>query len=366
MFRAHSLLALSLVSLACSGRGASPVAHAPTPVAPSPDASAVADAAVVVTPAACPPRARSLREGERVEVVASEAGLREIGDDGAALRTLSSTSAARPRYTPDRRAVLFLAVGSAEVRRLSLDDCSEARVAALPRGVGARCEGSTLEADYDPTRYVQSEDGAGFTSDGSALCLDIMDRNINMMSVEVLMRVPLDGSPVSQRIMAPEGCETPRVAPGTPRLCEPAPQPAPPAHAPQPYAIEGNRIVRHGPRGTTTVAAIQGSDVNVDAVSASGRWQAFSANIVEGDTIARDLLLFDAQTGHIHAAVEGAFPPPLDARTIRAIGGVHGHTAVVWGETDIRFLGASERLWVGGLLVIPGERGINLEGHLAH
>lgn len=364
--RTHTLLALALS--ACAGRPPAPVATGPTPPTAAVDAAttAVTDAAVAaVTPAACPERSRALREGERPEIVATATGLREIGDDGTTLRTLSATPSKTPRYTPDRRAVLFLASGRAEVRRLSLDDCRETTVAALPRGVGARC-GGEFGADYDPTEYVQSDDAVGFTADGSALCVHVMDRNLNMMNVEVVMRVALDGSSVTQRITTPDTCETPRVAPGTPPLCETAPVPPRPRADAMPFAIEGNRIVRRGPRGrNVTVRAFEGSDVNVDDVSSSGRWQVFSANVAEGDTISRDLLLFDAQSGRVHAIAEGAFPPALDAATIRAIRGVHEHTATATGETAIRFLDPGERLWVGGLLVIPGARGVQVGGDLA-
>ena len=69
--------------------------------------------------------------------------------------------------------------------------------------------------------------------------------------------------------------------------------------------------------------------------------------------------------GRVHAIVEGAFPPALDAATIRAIRGVHEHTATATGETKISFVDPGERLWVGGLLVIPGERGVQVGGDLA-
>ncbi len=366
MFRARTHLLLALALPACASRQPAPIATAPTPAVTADAApSATPDAAVAVAPAVCPERSRALRDGERVEIVASLDGLREIGADGTALRTLSATPSAMPRYTSDRRAVVFLARGRAEVRRLSLDDCRETTVAALPRGVGARC-GGEFGADYDPTEFVQSDDAMGLTADGSALCLHVMDRNLNMMNVEVVMRVALDGATVTQRVTTPDTCETPRVAPGTPPLCETAPIPPRRNTDAQPFAIEGNRIVRRVPRGrSVTVRAFEGSDVNVDEVSSSGRWQVFSANVSEGDTISRDLLLFDAQTGRVHPIVEGAFPPALDAATIRAIRGVHEHTATATGETKISFVDPGERLWVGGLLVIPGERGVAVGGDLA-
>ena len=370
MRNARSFLALSLALLACSARQpATVVTQAPTlaDATPAADAGALAssDAPAVETPARCPERSRALRDGERVEILASEQGLREIGADGTVLRTLSSTSAALPRYTPDGHELVFLARGQSEVRRLSLETCRETRVATLPRGVGAQC-GGVLTPDYDPAEFVQSDDGAGLTADGRALCLHVMDRNINMMSVEVVLRVPLDGGAVTHRITTPETCETPRVAAGTPALCESAPVASRRTSEAMPYAIEGNRIVRRGARGRSTmVTAFGGSDVNVDEVSSSGRWQVFSANVEEGDTILRDLLLFDAQSGRVFPIVEGAFPPALDARAIRAINTVHEHTAVASGETTIRFLDPGERLWVAGLLVMPGERAVQLSGELA-
>lgn len=370
MRSARSLLTLSLAVLACSGRQptaiVAPVTTSADATAPT-DAGALAstDAPAVETPARCPERARALRDGERVEIIASEQGLREMGSDGAVLRTLSSTSAALPRYAADGRELVFLARGRSEVRRLSLETCRETRVASLPRGLGAQC-GGVLTADYDPADFVQSDDGAGLTTDGRALCLHVMDRNINMMSVEVVLRVPLDGGAVTHRITTPETCETPRVAPGTPALCESAAVASRRSTEAMPYAIEGNRIVRRGARGRSTmVTAFGGSDVNVDEVSSSGRWQVFSANVAEGDTILRDLLLFDAQSGRVYPIVEGAFPSALDARAIRAINTVHEHTAVASGETTIRFLDPGERLWVAGLLVMPGERAVLVSGELA-
>lgn len=365
MLRPHLALVapLALSSLACRTAPTAPVVTQP-PVIAAPDAAVSAPDAAVSAPAVCPARLRVLAEGERVELVASEQGIREVGADGATLRVLTSTPAAFPRYANEGRAVVFLARGRAEVRRLTLDDCVEARVATLPRGVGAAC-GGQFASDYDPTEYVQSDDAIDLTDDG-ALCLHVMDRNLNMMNVEVVMRVGLADGAVAHRVTTPATCGGAHPPVDGP-LCAVAPRASSRRNGDaMPFAIEGNRLVRRDARGRrSTLGTVLGSDVSLDEMSSSGRWQVFSANVEEGDYIHRDLLLFDAQTGHMHPIVEGPFPAPLDARTIGAINTVHGHTASATGETTIRFLDPGERLWVDGLLVIPGERGVRVPGALA-
>ena len=367
MLRPRLAIVAPLVSLACRAPQSAPVVTRPPAVAAAapPVAAPSVTAPVANTSAACPARSRALAEGEHVELVASGDGIREVGADGATLRALTATPAAFPRYTPDGRAVVFLARGRAEVRRLALDDCAEARVAALPRGVGAACGGG-FAADYDPTEYVQSDDVVGLTADGAALCLHVMDRNLNMMNVEVVMRVGLADGAVAHRITQPATCGVAHPPVEAPP-CVVAPRASSRRNGDAtPFAIEGNRLVRRGPNGRrSTLGTVLGSDVSLDEMSPSGRWQVFSANVEEGDYIHRDLLLFDAQTGRMYPVVEGAFPAPLDARTLGAINTVHGHTVSATGETTIRFLDPGERLWVDGLLVIPGERGVTVSGALA-
>ncbi len=368
----RAALAFSLTTLAaCASR--TPAPQTPAAVDPSPtsvtatvaDASAVSDAVTAVVEAPhCPPRGEVSTENPEVLLVATDEGIREVRVDGVVLRTLTATPASHARYVGGGGAVVFLAKGRSELRRLSLEDCRETVVATLPRGLGARCEGAGFSADYDPTAYVQTDDAVELVDEGRALCVHVMDRNVNMMSVEVAMRVSLDDGALAHRVVVPASCADASTRAGD-RLCAPATPAARRSTSDQPYAIEGNRIVRRAPRGRSVmVGTVQGSDVSLDEVSSSGRWQVFSANVSEGDVIVRDLLLFDAQNGRLHPIVEGDFAPALTAAQLRTIATVRGHTAQASGESTLRALD-HDRLWIDGLLVTPGARTVRVGGSLA-
>ena len=259
----HAVVAVSHSSVATP----SPSSTSPQPFA--------ASAAPIIASHGCTPGVRARNGNERVFFVASTDGIREMSADGAVLRILTTTAADRPRFTNHSRALVFLAVGESQVRRIDVESCAESVVATLPRGVSAEC-GGLFRPGYDPTQFVQSDDDVRITADGSALCLRVLDRNENMMSVEIQLRVPLHGGEVQSATLTSESCGSMTDAQREALPCTATLQAVTPRRRPSgadfPFALR----VRDIARGNRVVATI-GDEVSSEATSPSGRWIVFSA-----------------------------------------------------------------------------------------
>ena len=106
--------------------------------------------------------------------------------------------------------------------------------------------------------------------------------------------------------------------------------------------------------------------------SPSGRWVVLGGDVSEGDYIHRNLVLLDRAKGDIYPIRSGrAWPAPLrpvGKRTPPQLKTPIENTAEAVGETDVRWLGASEEselLIVDDLVVKPGVAAFSVKGQIA-
>ena len=100
-----------------------------------------------------------------------------------------------------------------------------------------------------------------------------------------------------------------------------------------------------------------------EAIAPSGRWSVLSHPSDQGDYIHRALFLLDRQKKVVYPIVAGAFPKALGAGELKRLADVKGTVDAVF-ESTVRWL-EGEALLVDGLLVVPGQRGVEFEGDVA-
>lgn len=284
--------------------------------------------------------------------VASPRGVREVGLDGKTVRWVSREPARHPRLLTDQKSLLYLVPKTGQLRRLDLQTGMTASVATLPR----RFRLCSRPPDGGPLRYslseldVQSVDDFVIDASGQAACLTLLDRNINMASVAIDLRVSLQGSgQVDWAIDIPTGCPGKKPVP-----CErkSLPYREPPTAA---YDLDDGWLVgAKRPR----IRLGQG-DFFVDAVSPGGTWAVIGGNIEQGDYIHRSLFLLNRQTGSVRTIAEKSVAlGKAQLRTMTA----DSEAAV--GETAIRWLSESA-LIIDSKLVWPGVGLVDLGGEVA-
>jgi hypothetical protein len=299
---------------------------------------------------------------------------------------VSQGPALYPRYLDNESVLVVHPVDrnglgrGARLERVSLADGTRTRLAKLPP---FRCAGSpAMDLDLQDPRGFQISD------DGRRACLDLLDRNTNMASVNLELEADLQSGKVKRvlRMGEPE-CMPPadaRVKKGAPAWLgcgkrEP-PTPRPTArfpfmfeHAPPFEDEQEPHDAREAAQGARPIK-LQG--YGIENRSPSGRWLVLSGDEEDGDYLYRRLVLGDRSNGALYAVPEeiesagmrpwpSALATPVDAT--QAIKRPIESAGLVEGEADLRWLGeaSSELLVVGRLVLRPGISLFTIDGEIA-
>ena len=298
-------------------------------VAPDPTIRLGASVVPVVPLAAS---AASVQEGQPrpTLIVASEGGIDEVTLEGTTTRKLSRTPASRPRRLPPTGDVLFVVPNSLELRRLSPDTGKEEVIARLPRGEACR-----------PLQPLSVQEDTDFVIDmkRNVACLSLMDRNMNMVSLQVNARVNLTTHEVKSAVVIDLS-----------HTCKEDPK----AHA----IFDCSREPSFNPPAPAPPGLVLPAGFHVESRSPSERWLVLGGEVTEGDYIHRKLLLLDSETHRVYPIVEGPWPRPIAP-------GAAFDTVDVVSESTIRWIQRLDVLLVDRLLVKPGERTVRLAGDIA-
>jgi hypothetical protein len=298
-------------------------------VAPDPTITSRASVVPVVPLVASAP---SLQEGQPRPnlIVASEGGIDEVTLEGTTTRKLSRTPARRPRRLHPTGDVLFVVPSSLELRRLSPDTGKEEVIARLPRGETCR-----------PLQPLSVQEDMDFVIDmkRSVACLSLMDRNMNMVSLQVNARVNLTTHEVKSAIVIDLS-----------HTCKEDPK----AHA----IFDCSRETSSNPPAPDPPGLVLPAGFHVESRSPSGRWFVLGGEVTEGDYIHRKLLLLESETRRVYPIVEGPWPRPIAPES-------PFDTVDVVSESTIRWIQRLDVLLVDMLLVKPGERTVRLAGDVA-
>lgn len=284
-------------------------------------------------------------------VVVGKQGMREVGLDGKTLRTISREKADSTRRMPDGKSLLYLAADKPELRRMDLQTGASVKVAALPRSFRV-CK-QPEQDEEQRLQYadlgVQSETDFVVDKSGKAACLTLQDRNDNMASVRIELRVSLQGRGKVQSVVSIPDCPGPKIA-----TCERAEvdSASPPAGA---YDVDFDGWLVAGKR---RVVMLGEGDFRSESVSPSGRWALIGGDLSEGDYIHRTLYLLNRRDGTIRSI--GKQSVVLKRGQLRTME-VDSESAV--GETLIRWL-RDDVLLIGSTLVFPGKGVVQLGGEV--
>jgi hypothetical protein len=305
-------------------------------------------------------------------LVASESqGLLRVSREGEVLEVLTSTPALTARRADDER-IIFLSPEGNTLHEYNLRAHSERIVATIPNDTGLGCGGifggpEDPAAPYTFANHLQFE--SSMAADGTRACFEVMDRNLNMLSVLYLLDVPLDGSAITSTIIVSSHCggvsyEAQQAIPCARlirrRVREQAPR-RPSRRAAWTLEVHHETGTLRGPNNARRRLAL--TEPIIESTSSDGRWGLLSANREEGDYIYRSLYLVDLARGQLHAIEEseGAHPiAPATLRDARALGELG---MLVTGETSVAWVEHGRTLILGGNLVVhPGRRIFRLPG----
>jgi hypothetical protein len=292
--------------------------------------------------------------------VASDAGIREVGYDGATIRTLSRTPARLPRLVAGKEALVFYDRSDGQLRRLSLASGAETVVAALPRTIetcGPLHDHATGHAFAITDLDVHGDDGLVVDARGGAACLRLADKEdnpANVVDVQVDARIDLSSGHVVHAVAVGGDCRGARGKPAVPP-CAVVERPRAPGAAPFPLASLG-------------VA----SNVVEETVAPSGRWSLVAQPRPGGDLDHRALFLLDRQKRLVYPIVRGPFPPPLTAAQLAQLSEVpselgalqDGGTLDSVRQSTVRWL-EGDALLVDERLVVPELGGVDIPGEVA-
>jgi hypothetical protein len=356
-------------------------------------------------------------------IVADAAGLSAHLWDGSSKRMISPGSTLHPRWY-DAESVVALAVDSghdlsagARLERISLRDGTRRVLAKLPPFACAAAVRLPVEGQpASPAAVASTESAASAHIEPVGLdvqttsefkvdhvkqvaCLDLMDRNTNMATLGMRVRVDLaSGKVLRWMTLGAEDCQLPAdVLAGVPPdddVCNTLMQYVPPTSAipsredeplastpadassavaapaavQLPFGFEDERVTQLK-AGGKPIAKLSLEGYEVELASPSGRWLLLGGDPEEGDYMYRRLLLLDRQTGELFAVQHeaGAFPKPLKAQGKRVRTPVRDASLLQF-EADVRWVGdsaESELLVIDDLLVRPGERAFSVAGELA-
>jgi hypothetical protein len=268
--------------------------------------------------------------------------------------------------------------GGAALERVSLVDGSRKRLATLPRFV-CKLKPDAVDAPDSSTMAIQSADDFIIDVDKRHACMTLMDRNVDMVSVWLDIRIDLVNGRIERWLtMGGESCVPSagvKVMKGDessgPR-CENASRLPARDSTPSRFEFTESGILKERGQGGARILRVPGYGVNSGFdESPSGRWSVLRGDVEEGDYIHARLLLLDRDKGELFRIAESrSWPPPLRPK------GKHGlpqiktpvDTIDVVGESDVRWLGSSaesELLVVDSLVVKPGHYAFSVDGEIA-
>ena len=307
--------------------------------------------------------------------VASEtAGILRVSEDGEVLEVLSTTPAVLGRMAGPQQ-ILFLTPASNDVHLLDLTTHAERIVTTLPGDSGLGCgglfRGPTERADVAPylvSNHVHFD--ASVVADASHACFEVMDRNLNMMSVQLMLDVPLDGSAITTTMLHSEHCGglsfeaqgalscaqliRRRVRQDEGRRSS--------HRAPWTLRSHGDVGSLRGPNHARRRLALTGPIL--EQTSPDGRWAVLSANRDEGDYIYRAIYLVDLERGRLHPIRQRPWPRPIPTSTLRDAAALAALGMTITGETSLVWMGHGHTLLIGGrLLLRPGRNTTLLPGN---
>jgi hypothetical protein len=312
-------------------------------------------------------------------LVGKKTGLEIWGRDGKRKRIVSKGEARYPRWLNPETVVVLrtggrpIGEGTAVVETVSLNDGSRHRVARIPKFkcAGAAANDTVLELD------LQDESDFSVDEQGELICLDLLDRNINMASLGVKVVLSAKSGKIRRWLdLGKEECAAPAgMAKGEPATCEGrGPRPTIPEaeESPRPTLSASLKASSHGvvingePGGPYKV-----EDYTEESASPSKRWVVLGGEAEDGDYIHRKLVLFDRQTGRIFPILEKGrkWPAPLEisgAGKRRRIKTPIKDGYPVVGETPVFWLGPANReiLVIENSIVVPGQFVFSLDGDM--
>ncbi|MEZ4454030.1 MAG: hypothetical protein R3B09_31530, partial [Nannocystaceae bacterium] len=252
------------------------------------------------------------------------------------------------RSDGEARELYYFAADDPDFVRLDLRTGQEETLARLPHLSNACFTGAEpgeKAPPADPVMFLQSARDLDLDLAAGVLCLDLGDRNENMASIRVNLRVDLKTRKVEQRTtLVSDECKK-GAGRERERACEPARKDLPEA---------------------TEVAGLGQYAV----VSPSGRWAYYTDELFEqsGDYIYYAAFVYDTEAKTAHAITpEGLVKIDLAARD-PAKGPPEG-TCYIPGEAEARWMPGSDRLILDGcgaagwLLVEPPGRVQKIEGY---
>jgi hypothetical protein len=284
-------------------------------------------------------------------IVGGPRGLQELGADGKLLRRISRHAALRPRWLPGHHELLFLSpsgaaeVGAAPVtvlRRVAVADGAEKVVAKLGKMTVCKPSDEAGEGDADANASPlapQSDDDFTVDKSGAFACLQLMDRNINMMDYHVSVHIDLSTGKIERRVVHGDCTLADGLDKGEAFSCdaaEPPEVPVPP-HLSKP------------------------ADWDVRTSARSGRWVVLEGNEETGDYIHHDALLLDVGKKQLYPLRKGKWPQPLSPAELEHLDQIRDQTAGTVGESDVRFVDG-DLLIVDRLVVVPGVRAFAVDG----
>jgi hypothetical protein len=270
-------------------------------------------------------------------IVAGQSGVVEMGSDGAVKRTLSPTPARTVRRMPDG-ALVFLTADLREVRLLAP---AETVLAVLPDALPP-CEPPPKTRKRKTWRQLpiplveldlMRADDFAVADGGKAVCLQLRDRRGEEARIQLGVRIDRAPRQVAMGYAMPERCA----------------QPAPPCAA----AASVTREAPHPPPPSGYVW---------ESTSASRRWTLLSANGTTGEFATRDLFLRDEEQKAVYPLRTGAWPPPMGQTLPYEM---NGATLDAITGTELRWLDPDDLLLVDTVLIVPGQRVVELPGDVA-
>ena len=242
--------------------------------------------------------------------------------------------------------ILFLTPTNNALHALDLTTHAERIVTTLPENSGLGCggifRGPTERADGKPdlvSNHVHFD--ASVVVDASHACFEVVDRNLNVMSVQSMLDVPLDGSAITTTMVYSEHCGSLRSEAREALSCtqlirqrkrqRAAPRPS--HRAPWTLSVHDDVGTLRGPNRARRRLAL--TEPFLKQTSPDSRWAVLSANRDEGDYIYRGIYLVDLERGHLHPIREGLWPRPIPASTLRAAAALAALRMAIIGETSL-------------------------------
>jgi hypothetical protein len=271
--------------------------------------------------------------------------------------------------------------GGARLEQISLVDGKRSTLAELPPFSCVPTQKPANDAAApEPVRLdVQTTSDFQVDADKGVACFDLMDRNTNLATLAVRVRVDLSSGQVTRWLtLGAEDCQLPAdvlsAVPPEDDVCNGVMQydapPPPPTTVEYGFSFEDERVTQPGASNKPQLtAALEGYEE--EQLSPSGRWLLLGGDPEEGDYMYRRLVLLDRSTGELFPvrAEPGTWPAPLRASGKRKTVRTPVTQAVLLDfEADVRWIGDSaenELLVLHDLLVRPGERSFSVVGELA-